>query len=78
MTDAARPPAAARDAHSPALSRRRLFAGASAAGAAAAVAAALPALAPEAAPVVAKPAPEAGGGYQLTAHVKRYYETTRV
>ena len=62
------------------LSRRRLFAGAGTAGALAAAAAVLP-LQREAAPVAAatpKPAPEAGGGYQLTAHVQQYYQTTKV
>ena len=70
MTDP-RPPAA--------LSRRRLFAGAGAAGAVAAVATALP-LVRQVEPVAVqpRPAPEAGGGYQLTAHVQRYYETTKV
>ncbi|MBI2772015.1 MAG: formate dehydrogenase [Burkholderiales bacterium] len=60
-------------------SRRRFFAGAAAAGAAAAAAAALPSL-QSAAPLAAepKPAPENGGGYQLTEHVKRYYKTTLV
>lgn len=62
------------------LSRRRLFAGAGTAGALAAVAAALPLVQP-AAPTVAqlpKAAPEAGGGYQLSAHVQRYYQTAKV
>ena len=62
------------------VSRRRLFAGAGTAGALAAVAAALPLL-PPATPVAAdapKAAPDAGGGYQLTAHVQRYYQTARV
>jgi len=60
------------------LSRRNLFAGAGTAGALAAAAAVLP-LQREAAPVAAaKPAPEAGGGYQLTAHVQRYYQTAKV
>lgn len=61
------------------VSRRRLFAGAGTAGALAAAATLLPKT-PEA-PVAAaavKPAPEAGGGYQLTAHVKQYYQTTKV
>ena len=62
------------------VSRRRLFAGAGTAGALAAVATVLPlqreaAVAAVAAP---KPAPEAGGGYQLTAHVQRYYQTAKV
>lgn len=62
------------------LSRRRLFAGAGSAGALAAVATVLPTqreTAPEAA-AQAKPATEAGGGYQLTAHVKQYYQTAKV
>jgi cysteine synthase len=62
------------------LARRRLFAGAGTAGALAAVASVLPSqreAAPEAA-AQPKPAPEAGGGYQLTAHVKQYYQTTKV
>lgn len=61
------------------LSRRRVFAGAGALGALAGVAA----LAPRSEPVAPvaeapRPAPEAGGGYQLTEHVKRYYQTTKV
>ncbi len=62
------------------LSRRRLFAGAGTAGALAAAAAVLPLRPAELPAVVAapKPAPEAGGGYQLTAHVQRYYQTTKV
>ena len=61
------------------LSRRRLFAGAGTAGALAAAATVLP-LQRETTPVAAasKPTPEAGGGYQLTAHVKQYYQTTKV
>ena len=60
------------------LSRRRLFAGAGAAGAVAAAAAALP-LVKSAAPAVAQALPTAReGGYQLTEHVARYYETARV
>jgi len=62
------------------LSRRRLFAGAGTAGALAAAAAVLP-LSQPAAPVAAalpKALPEAGGGYQLTAHVQRYYQTAKV
>lgn len=61
------------------IARRRLFAGAGTAGALAAAAALLPKT-PEApvAAAAAKPAPEAGGGYQLTAHVKQYYQTTKV
>ena len=64
---------------SAALSRRRLFAGAGAAGAVAAGATALP-LVRQVEPVAVqpRPAPEAGGGYRLTAHVQRYYETAKV
>jgi hypothetical protein len=62
------------------LARRRLFAGAGTAGALAAAATVLPLSRPaepvaQAAPLAA---PEAGGGYQLSAHVQRYYQTTRV
>jgi len=62
------------------VSRRRLFAGAGTAGALAAAATVLPlARTPEPAVVAqAKRAPEAGGGYQLTAHVQHYYRTTKV
>lgn len=62
------------------VSRRRLFAGAGTAGALAAAAAVLP-LQREATPLAAatlKAAPEGGGGYQLTAHVQRYYQTTKI
>jgi hypothetical protein len=63
------------------LSRRRLFVGAGTAGARAAAAAVLP-LQPQptatAAAVLPKPLPEAGGGYQLSAHVQRYYQTAKV
>jgi len=62
----------------PALSRRTLFAGAGAAGVAAVAASALP-LRPAAAPVVEAVAAKAeADGYQLTDHVKRYYQTARV
>lgn len=62
------------------LSRRTLFAGVGAAGAVAAAVSAMPALKGNALPVTAslKPAPENGGGYNLSAHVKQYYKTTRV
>ena len=61
------------------LSRRRLFAGAGAAGAIAAAAAVLP-LTPEAEEpaLQAKPERDKPEGYQLTEHVKRYYQTARV
>ena len=61
------------------LSRRTLFAGAGTAGALAATASLLPGIAPQAAaPTELKPAPDNGGGYQLTEHVKRYYKSTLV
>ena len=66
------------DSRSDDLSRRRLFAGAGTAGALAAAAVALPALKPAAVAVTTKPAPEKGGGYQVTQHVLDYYQTTRV
>ena len=60
-------------------SRRSFFLGAAATGAAAAAIVALPGVpAPEAALQEPKPAPEKGGGYSLTDHVKRYYQTARV
>lgn len=63
----------------PTLTRRRVFAGVGTAGALAAVAAVLPG--PSALPQAAaqpKPAPDTAGGYQLTEHVKRYYQTAKV
>ena len=61
-------------------SRRGFVLGAATVGAAAAAVVTLPALredeelpAPE-----ARKAPDKGGGYQLTEHVKRYYKTTLV
>ena len=63
----------------PKLSRRTLFAGAGTAGALAAVAAVLPKAPAEPAPVATAGQPEADkGGYQVTPHVLRYYQTTRV
>ncbi len=60
-------------------SRRGFFFGAAATGAAAAAIVALPGVSlPEAALPERKPAPEKGGGYSLSDHVKRYYQTTRV
>jgi hypothetical protein len=60
------------------LKRRALFAGAGAVGALAATAAVLPLVQPAPETVaLAKPvAPD--GGYQLTEHVERYYQTARV
>ena len=60
-------------------SRRGFFMGAAAAGAAAAAATAMPGLStPSAELNPLPPAPENGGGYSLSEHVKRYYQTTRV
>ena len=60
-------------------SRSGFFFGAVATGAAAAAIVALPgAPALVAQPQQPKPAPEKGGGYSLTDHVKQYYKTTRI
>ena len=59
------------------LSRRTLFAGAATVGAVAAAATLLPGVQPAAASPEVKSPPENGGGYQLTEHVKRYYQTAR-
>jgi hypothetical protein len=57
-----------------------VVAGAGAAGTLAAAVAVLPRVAPQAAAVAQATAPlaEGDGGYQLTDHVKRYYQTARV
>lgn len=62
------------------LTRRRVFAGAGVAGAAAVAAQLLPTApaAPGALADALKPAPDTSGGYQLTAHVLRYYQTAKV
>jgi hypothetical protein len=61
------------------LSRRHLFLGAGTAGAVAAAASLLPgAVQQTPASPQAKEPPERGGGYQLSEHVKRYYQTTLV
>ncbi|HYW56400.1 MAG TPA: formate dehydrogenase [Polaromonas sp.] len=60
-------------------SRRGFFFGAAATGAAAAAVVALPRMqAPDVSAPEAKPAPEKGGGYSLSEHVKHYYRTTRI
>lgn len=61
------------------LSRRNLFAGATALGAMAATVSLIPST-PESVASADQPkqAPVAGGGYSLSEHVKRYYKTTRV
>lgn len=66
------------DTH-PKPSRRGFFFGAAATGAAVAAVVALPG-APVLQTVIEVPraAPEKGGGYSLSEHVKRYYKTTRI
>ena len=61
-------------------SRRSLFAGAATVGAVAAVASVLPKVVPQvaASAELDLPKPERGGGYTVSEHVKRYYQTTRV
>jgi hypothetical protein len=59
--------------------RRRLFAAGGTVGALAAAAAVLPLVRPADAPKAdAKAVPGKGGGYQLSEHVQRYYQTARV
>lgn len=65
----------------PNTSRRSFFGGAATVGAAAAAAATLPHVLPSSDDQVAeaaRPVPENGGGYHLSAHVKQYYKTTRI
>ena len=63
----------------PKSSRRGFFFGAAVTGAAAAAVVALPRVtAPQTEVAELKPAPERGGGYSLSEHVKRYYKTTLV
>lgn len=64
----------------PNVSRRVLFAGAGTAGLLAAAAGLTTKVSPdsEALATEPKPAPERGGGYSLSEHVKRYYRTTRL
>lgn len=67
------------NAASPVLARRTLFVGGATVGLVAAATACLPKLG--AAPAVVaetQPAPLRGGGYSLSEHVKRYYQTTRL
>ena len=61
----------------PKASRRGFFLSASVAGATLASAGWLKTQAPVE-PPLAKPAPEKGGGYSLSDHVKQYYKTTLV
>ena len=60
-------------------SRRGFFIGAAAASAAAVAVTTLPNMGGQASQLSKlPPAPENGGGYSLSEHVKRYYQTTRV
>ena len=61
-------------------SRRGFMLGAAVAGAATAAVVTLPKTATPELPVAEEtpPAPEKGGGYRVTEHVKRYYKTTLV
>lgn len=61
-------------------SRRGFMLGAAVAGAATAAVATFPKVAAPEAPLADKapPAPENGGGYHVSEHVKRYYKTTQV
>ncbi len=59
-------------------SRRGFFISASALGATVAAATWVKTQTPEALAAAPKPAPERGGGYSLSEHVKRYYKTTLV
>ena len=64
--------------HTGLTNRRTLMAAAGIAATAAVAMKALPAAMPAAvAPAVMKAAPDTRGGYQLTAHVRRYYETAQ-
>jgi hypothetical protein len=72
-------PSDAGAADRPALKRRTVFAGVGAVGALAAAASLLPKAPGPAQAVAAVPqAVDADGGYRLTDHVKRYYQTARV
>lgn len=67
------------ESQQPKASRRGFMWGAAAAGAATAVVATLPVTGPAEAPVTEKKtAPENGGGYHVTDHIKQYYKTTLV
>jgi hypothetical protein len=60
-------------------SRRGFFMGAAAASAVAVAVTTLPPMGGQATQIAKlPPAPENGGGYSLSEHVKRYYQTTRV
>ena len=60
------------------LKRRGLLLGAGVAGAAALVVKSLPSATTEVVSVAAQPVDASTGGYQVTPHVLRYYETTKI
>jgi hypothetical protein len=61
------------------LSRRTIFTGAATAGALGAATALLPRTGqPPTTATPPQPAPEGGGGYQVSDHVLKYYKTTRI
>ncbi|GAB4206194.1 MAG: hypothetical protein Fur0019_09110 [Tibeticola sp.] len=62
---------------SPKLSRRTVFAGMATAGAVAAAASVLPAVRDGLPEPLADRSPKQGGGYALSEHVRRYYQTAR-
>ncbi|MCW5656671.1 MAG: formate dehydrogenase [Burkholderiaceae bacterium] len=64
----------------PAVNRRKLLGAAGTTGALAAAATVLATRRsePDAAPDAPDAAPNKGGGYRLTEHVMRYYQTTRI
>lgn len=63
----------------PKVHRRQLLGAAGTVGALAAGATLVATRSQEAAqPEAGKPAPEKGGGYQLSAHVLRYYQTAKI
>lgn len=70
-------PNPSRETRQPSLSRRTVFAGAGVAGAAAAAVAVLPGVMPQPEAATATTAAPSEG-YRLTAHIQRYYETTKV
>jgi len=65
---------------SPQMNRRRWFAGAGTVGAVAAVAAVVPVATVTSSdtPAATPNKPSRGGGYTMSEHIKRYYQTTRV
>jgi hypothetical protein len=79
MTNKALTPPASGAAGASPLKRRGLLLGAGVAGAAVVAAKALPgSTAADVVEAAAKPVLDPAGGYQLTPHVLRYYETTKI